>query len=80
MPCRGKTISRLKNTTICCGFVEAKTAAYGDRFSIFGFVAVSSAGNEVSIDENIPVGYKGKSGILDNAAVCSVGWKLLTID
>ena len=46
----------------------------------FGFVAVSSAGNEVSVDENIPIGYKGKSKILDNAALCYVGWKLLTVE
>ncbi len=29
MPCGSKAISRLENTTICCGFVKTETAAYG---------------------------------------------------
>ena len=46
----------------------------------FGFVAVFSVENEVGIDENIPIGYKGESKILDNAALCYVGWRLLTVE
>lgn len=60
MSCESKTISRVKNTTICCGSVRAETAAYGGRFSRFSFVAVFSAVNEVGIDKNISVGYKGE--------------------
>lgn len=60
MPCGSETISRRKNTTICCGFIKTETAAYGGRFSCFSFVAVFSTGNEVGIDENVSVGYKGK--------------------
>ena len=51
-----KSLSRTKMTTICSGFVELKTAVYSGRKVRFGFVAVSTAANEVGIDENIPVG------------------------
>ena len=27
--CGRKSFARVKNTTICCGFIEAETAAYG---------------------------------------------------
>jgi len=46
MSCEIKTISKVKNTTICCGPAHTETAAYGGCFSIFGFVAVFSAANE----------------------------------
>ena len=46
MPCGSKTFSRVKSTTICCGFRGTKTAAYGGQNSRFGFVAVFRAGNE----------------------------------
>lgn len=60
MPCGGETISRDKSTTICCGFIATETAVYGGCFSRFGFAAVFRGGNEVGIDENISIGYKGE--------------------
>ena len=36
------------------------STTYGGQESRFGFVADFSAENEVGIDENISVGYKGK--------------------
>ena len=37
------------------------STTYGGRESRFSFVAVFGAGNEVGINENISVGYKGES-------------------
>ena len=59
MLCGTKGFSRVINTTICCGSACTETAVYGGWFSRFGFVAVFSDGNDVGIDENISVGYKG---------------------
>ena len=63
MLCGNKTISGVKNTTICCGFVCVKTAAHGGRFSRFGFVAVFRTGNEVGSDESFSTSYKGEFSI-----------------
>ena len=60
MPCGSEAISRDKNTTICSGFVGVETAAYGGLFSKSGFAAVFSGENEVGIDKNISVSYKGE--------------------
>ena len=54
-----KFFSRVRNTNICSGFQSAETTAYVGWFLKFGFVAVFRSENEVGIDENISVGYKG---------------------
>lgn len=81
MPCGSETILRVKNTTICCGFVEIETAAYGGWFSRFGFVAVFRAGNEVGIDENISVGYKAESmwTFLSAKALCNLALAIVSL-
>ena len=58
-PADAKIFSRVRNTNICCGFKIAETSTYGGWFLKFGFVAVFSGENEVGIDKNISVGYKG---------------------
>ena len=49
-----------QKTTIYCGSAHAETATYGGWFLSFGFVAVFRAENEVGIDKNFSVGYKGE--------------------
>ena len=49
-----------ETTTICSGLQRYVSTIYGGQNSKFGFVANFSADNEVGIDENISVGYKGE--------------------
>lgn len=55
MFCVGKTISMVKNATICCGLRTYNLTTYGVSKLEFDFVAVFRTENK-PIDEIIPVG------------------------